>query len=288
MNFKNTRILIILFAIILLAQEGYSQHYNRKFYRKHFSNRGFLGGEKFSFTAGLGTSTYFGDLCDGFHCAKFRPNIGGGIMYRVTPNIGTMLNVNFVRLYSDDYHESRNFQFRSNNLEFLLAGYYQLFAHEKMDYRNKFINPHIYFGVGLMYFNPQGNYNGEWHNLRPLQTEGVAYSSVTPVIPFGAGVNFHLSQSLSVLVEAGYRKTFTDHLDDVSSNTWVSKTQFQNEVAANLANPYNDQYNPGSGQRGNPNKDDWYFVTQVKIRYSIVKKKQNYFNLRRAPLRRRL
>lgn len=53
--------------------------------------------------------------------------------------------------------------------------------------------------------------------LRPLQTEGKAYSPIGVAIPFGLGFRYKLAKNWDLAFEVGWRYTFTDYLDDVSS-----------------------------------------------------------------------
>jgi hypothetical protein len=92
-----------------------------------------------------------------------------------------------------------------------------LFANGNRYYRRPYFNVYGYGGVGLLYFNPKAELNGTWHALQPLQTEGVEYSRITPVIPFGLGVRFKFGPNMNIAIEGGYRKIFTDYLDDVST-----------------------------------------------------------------------
>ena len=58
---------------------------------------------------------------------------------------------------------------------------------------------------------------GSWYDLQPLKTEGNKYNRFILAVPFGLGVKFNISYKVNFGFEIGARKTFTDYLDDVSS-----------------------------------------------------------------------
>jgi hypothetical protein len=58
---------------------------------------------------------------------------------------------------------------------------------------------------------------GDWVELRPLQTEGVEYSSFAIAIPLGVGLRYKLNRYFDLSFEVNYRQTFTDYIDDVST-----------------------------------------------------------------------
>jgi hypothetical protein len=107
---------------------------------------------------------------------------------------------------------------------------------------------YIMGGVGGFYYNPKGqnnkvynsgahingnfspNIDQEWHSLRPLHTEGQGmegnktkfqksgktYSPVALCFPLGLGLEKAFNGDLGLKIEASYRFTNTDYLDDVS------------------------------------------------------------------------
>lgn len=106
---------------------------------------------------------------------------------------------------------------------------------------------YVMSGVGGFYFNPKGKNNkiynsephqnssfsstpnNEWHKLRKLRTEGQGldenptkwkngktYSPVQLCIPVGFGLEKAFNGDMGLKIEAGFRYTTTDYLDDVS------------------------------------------------------------------------
>jgi len=279
---------VFLFSLIFSFFCAFTANAQRR-HNGLINTRALINNEKLGFTFGGGLTSYYGDLCDKFECMHFRPNFGIGAMLRLTDNIGIKADLSYFRLYSDDVWEQRNLDFRSNNAEFAVMAYYQYFPYERYRHKQKKWNIYAFLGLGLSYFSPQGSLNGKWHNLRPLQTEGVKYSPITAIIPYGAGFSFRLNKQWQILIEGSYRKTFTDHLDDVSSKEWRLSNTFEDKLAAQVSNKtgMGDAYWLKTGQyRGNPAKKDGYFMGQIKLKYTILTKVTHY-RLRRSPMRKR-
>ncbi len=254
--------------LLLCASAGYSQGIRLK------ESNSFTKHERLSLLASLGLSTYYGDLCDAFECMQFRPNFGIGAMYRITSHLSNKTEVNYYRLYSKDVYEQRNLNFRSGNVEAYTSLVFDIFAYTKHYRKRKLISPYLLAGFGITYYNPKGEdptSEGTWVALRPLKTEGKDYSSITPIIPFGGGVRIKFKRNMEFMVEFAYRKTFTDFLDDVSGENYLpveSRTAENARFVVKSQDPgYVSQIN---GQlRGNPNKLDGYFLTNVKLRYIV-------------------
>ena len=217
-----------------------------------------------SYSASLGTSTYYGDLSGPITNSKsfvFRPNIGIQHYYRLGYHFNIKSELNYYRLESKDYYPQRDLSFRSGNAELYTSLMYDILAFQKRYKKRSTINPYVYVGLGATYFNPHGEYNGKWYALEPLQLEGHGYSRVTPIIPMGFGIRIKYIRGFDFMVEGGYRKTFSDYLDNVSSTTY--QTSYKDITSQMLANPTGSHQ-----QRGNPSKDDGYFIFQAKVVYT--------------------
>ena len=58
--------------------------------------------------------------------------------------------------------------------------------------------------------------SGVKYKLRPLQTEGKSYENIAICVPAGFGIKKAFNSQGGIKLEAGYRFTNTDYLDDVS------------------------------------------------------------------------
>lgn len=157
------------------------------------------------------------------------------------------------------------------------------------------LQPYLFVGVGLFHFDPEGsltdaNGNKNWYRLQPLRTEGQGmkeypgrepYKLTQLNFPFGGGMKIRLSQRFYFGFELLYRHTFTDYIDDVSSN-YIDPNYFYSYLPADqaviAARIYDKSIDLVTGlpvrnlpgdQRGNPAKKDDYFSTLLKFGYKF-------------------
>ncbi len=263
---------------------------------------------KFIASVGTGTSSYYGELSNDNDYIDAKPNLNFGLQYFITDRISARAEVTWFQLAGDDIdansggREFRNLSFVSNNYEISFQGIVYLFPKGQRFYQRNFFNLYAFAGIGFASYNPRGlvpeiEYNGELLpdagknvSLRPLQTEGVKYGSFTPVIPFGLGAKIKAGPFFNIALEGGLRKTFTDYLDDVST-VYVDKSSAPPIEAAladkrwALREPI-DPTTPGD-IRGNPDKDDAYFILNVKIEYFLPSTFFSGINKKRKPGRSR-
>ncbi len=232
--------------------------------------------------AGTGTAHYFGELANPNEVNKVRMNINVGAEYFLSNRISARADATWFQLSGDDAkansdRRERNLSFFSNNIEIDLLGSIQLFPNQKKFYQRKAFNLYGFAGIGLLYFNPKTYYLGEAVALQPLQTEGVKYSRTQFVIPMGFGVKVKVNPWMNIAVEGTYRETFTDYLDDVSVRRYVDRSTLSGGVdglSAKLSDRRNEIGTEPSdpttmGVRGNPKKDDSYFIFTVKAQFYI-------------------
>jgi hypothetical protein len=132
---------------------------------------------------------------------------------------------------------------------------------------------YCFFGLGLTTNNPKTEYKGDYVDLRPLQTEGVSYSGVAAVIPFGLGIGYRVIDQLSVSLQAGYRYSFSDRLDDVSE-VYVDPLVLNSDIARDLSFRGDERPVPFAGygvgaKRGNPGNKDGYLLINLKVEYLL-------------------
>ena len=151
------------------------------------------------------------------------------------------------------------------------------------------ISPYYFTGFGFVSYNPYGQdpLDDSWVALRQLQTEGIAYSNFAFTVPYGLGVRFKVNPVLNVSTEFGYRWTFTDYIDDVS-NTYADQGGLSEQARRlsnkQLAGPdyslsreeYDPTYDASGFKRGNPNRNDGYFMLAIKAEYTIKVTRQHY------------
>jgi hypothetical protein len=204
---------------------------------------------------------------------------------------GSDANTN-VKGGEEESRKNRNLDFRSNIQEAFIGGelYPTVFLeNDPTDIQGR-LRPYGIIGIGVFHFNPQGSYTDpnthttSWVNLRDLHTEGEGfpeypdrkeYALTQLNIPMGIGVKYYFSNSVNISFEIIHRKTFTDYIDDVSTN-FVDPSLFYKylpaataKIADEMSNksPLRGQpgaYNVGD-KRGNPNQNDAYFTAGFKL-----------------------
>jgi hypothetical protein len=228
------------------------------------------------FHVGTGTSTYFGELQNPGDFIDAKPNLNFGLQHFFTPRISGRAEITWFQLSGDDSkadgggRNTRNLSFLANNYEISVTGAINFFPLGKRFYQRPKINFYGFIGFGMLYMNPTAELNGERHALQPLQTEGVKYSKTQPVVPYGLGVKAKIGPFMNIVMEGGYRLTFTDYIDDVST-VHVDKTGWDPlRVALSDRRPeLTGQAFPVGSTRGNPKMNDGYFLFNAKIEYYL-------------------
>ncbi len=167
-----------IFLVALISLESSAQ----SFYK-------YKRGRDIIVSAGTGTTSYFGDLNDDGDIFDFKPNFNIGLQYFIADRIAIRSELLWFQLEGDDANSSesgkveRNLSFSSNNFELNAVGIIQLLPEGRRYYQRPFFNVYAFAGIGLLYFNPMGELNGEKYALQPIQTEGVDISNIKIVIP---------------------------------------------------------------------------------------------------------
>jgi hypothetical protein len=249
------------------------------------------------FSAGTGTATYFGELKDKGDIIDAKPSLNVGLQYFVHPQVALRSEVTWFQLAGDDSEADdasrvrRNLSFLANNFEASVTGALSLRPNTYRYYQRPPANLYVFAGLALLYSNPTTEYNGGRYALQPMQTEGVKYSKINFAIPFGVGARVKAGPFFNIVLEGGYRKTFTDYLDDVST-VHPDKTGWDaTRAALSDRRPELDlaPYEVGM-RRGNPDKKDGYLLMNFKIEYYLPTtfgpRSNSYQRQRRRPYNR--
>lgn len=229
-------------------------------------------------TLGTGTASYYGEMVNPGQMGKLRPNIVAGGEYFFSNRLAGRAELSWFQLAGSDENANddrrrRNLSFTSSNFELSVAGVVNLFPQSQRFYQRPTINFYGFVGPGLIYFNPKAEYQGKKYALQPLMTEGVKYSRFQPVLLFGGGIKYKPNPFFNVLIEGGYRKTFTDYLDDVSSVRYPDPSTLKSDLSRALSDRRAEFEDPAPpyniGRRGNPEKKDAYLLINLKIQYYL-------------------
>lgn len=231
-----------------------------------------------------GSSYYIGDLNPYEHFTHY-PQIGAGAFVRVNLTDRHAFKFNF--LYTqveahdaesqNEWRRNRNLHFRSEVVELSAVLEINFLSYEVGD-RGRPYTPYVFGGLAYFRMNPTAEFNGRWVELHPLGTEGQnspgaqnTYRLGQFAIPFGMGFKFNISGRVSMALEYGFRKLFTDYLDDVSG-VYANPDdllEFSGPAAVQLADRSLSPGQPGNGNtgmtRGSPDTNDWYAYSNLSI-----------------------
>lgn len=274
-------IILFLSTLSLSAQTYKSLNWSGNIYLGASNMMGDLGGS--NFVGSRGVFDY-----------NFRSNrLAGGLGLNLHTSGSFSFGLNFLatHLYANDayskqdFQKKRNLSVRTDLLEVDLVVEYRPFSRSKGF--NRF---YVYSGVGGMYYQPKAKLNDDWYKLREMGTEGQyladgkgPYAELQVVVPYGLGYKFRVAKSVSLIVDLGFRKTFTDYLDDVSTTyadpAALSATSSAISPAATLADRSANGMPVGT-PRGNRDKDDSFHVVSIKLEYIFGGKSGNgcYYN----------
>lgn len=237
-----------------------------------------------------GAAGYNGDLTKSSLVTRsLKPAFAFNVKYQIHPQFSLRAGLAYASVAGDDKFTNdsllmlRNLSFQSSILELSLCVEAAILDPEIFP-----SYPYLFVGVGAFRMNP---FAYDSHNekvyLHPLRTEGQGlseypdrkeYSLTQLCIPFGGGARFRINEQFSLSVEAGFRKLFTDHLDDVSNSyvdpvvlsTKVSPKALEMAYRGNEVGGLYDPYPPYGAHRGNPKKDDWYYFGGVKLTWHFI------------------
>ena len=152
----------------------------------------------------------------------------------------------------------------------------------RSDFEPGFTGPNLILGVGMLKFNPKGEKNGQVYQLQKLGTEGQyipngnygePYKLWSFNIKYGFGMGYNLGRQLNLEAQLIYTKTFTDYLDDVSSeypdyNQLIASDN--GETTAFFTYGGNDgSTKPKGSLRGNPGTQDSFITLGFKLTYTF-------------------
>lgn len=269
--------------------------------------------QRIEYVFGIGASNFLGDLgganqvgtngARDLELSLTRPAGLFGYRYQLAMDWFVRGNLSYARINGDDglteepARNQRKLSFRapvwelSAQVEYMLVRQKTGHLYRLRGVRGKSwfrFEVYVFGGIGGIWFNPRGQLNGSWHSLQPLGTEGQGlktgsrkYSRFTAVIPYGIGLKRALdrTKTWSIGLEVSIRNTFSDYLDDVSTD-YYDANEIRNsygDVAAYFSDPSEKNWGGTAAgeQRGDPNNDDAYMLAILSLNYKIKKRRRN-------------
>jgi hypothetical protein len=230
----------------------------------------------------LGASNYFGDIAPEIVLGESKPSPGLFYKYHHSKFFSSRYEFTYARISGTDQNfkanSYRNIKFRTDIFE---LGYFTEFNFKPfgINVLENRSTVFVFGGFNMFFFNPTARLNngtGDRVELRDYGTEGQVlndkkkYSQIQPAVTLGIGYKFNLRRRTVIGLEVGFRKTFTDYLDDTkgSYTDYDAMNAAQGGTAAELSQPQTLNDNPpiqGGTMRGDPHLKDWYFVVGITI-----------------------
>jgi hypothetical protein len=297
---------LVLGLALVATPDADAQQFSK---RKQYNSIGFS----------LNAMNYFGDVTPVTNFTSLRlgaTRVGAGVSItrRFYPRLSGRFGVSYGRISGDDsqaanssdpdarFRYNRNMSFRNDILEASAVAIIDLIENRNNYLKRPDFVPYVFAGVAGFYHNPKGLVGpkapsglteGEYVALADLKTEGQkdAYGQTQFSIPFGGGIRYRINRNFDASLEIGWRKTFTDYLDDVGGKyaeaaqlTTTAQQYFGRDITRSISQPDNN-FNPakfpdftkgGAAQRGDTgNKTDWYIVTGVTLNYILTPRIKN-------------
>ena len=286
----------VLGLALVATPEADAQQFSK---RKQYNSVGFS----------LNAMNYFGDITPTTNFASLRlgaTRVGAGVSItrRFYPRLSGRFGLTYGRISGDDalaadqngadskFRYNRNMNFRNDILEASAVAIIDLIENRNNYLKRPDFVPYVFVGVAGFYHNPQGlDKSGNYIDLQPLKTEGqaTAYSRTQIAIPFGGGIRYRINRNFDASLEIGWRKTFTDYLDDTGGR-YAGPTALgvvpgqplnaQQYFGYGITRSVNDGGFAGFTNkdelRGDSrNKTDWYIVTGVTLNYILTPRIKN-------------
>lgn len=207
----------LLFLIFFLSTFS---SYSQSFYRYRIE-------VPWSISVGIGPTQYFGELYSFWDYKEgIQPDwhANFSVNYTFATHFKARLEGTYYKISGSDppsdpraFRTPRNLHFRATNIEVAALFEYYWRPVKVKNISREVFNPYIFAGIGMSTNNPQAELKGTWVDLRPLQLENNPYNDKVMVFPMGLGIKYNLNVYADLRLEANYRFTLTDYLDDISA-----------------------------------------------------------------------
>lgn len=229
----------------------------------------------------VGGMFYIGDMNPLMPYKNTHLSIGAAYRYNIHTRLTFRANLLYGNVSGYDSGsksaviQNRNLNFHSEIYEFSAGVEFNYFPFKLGHDRYKG-TAYLMAGLGVFYMNPRTSYNGLDVDLRPLGTEGQGtslngkgyYSQTQLCVPLGVGVKLSLGKRTCLSFEIGIRKTFTDYIDDIKSESYVDPAVLaleNGQLAADISNRSGNQYGP----RGDSGTKDWYVFSGAMLTFRL-------------------
>ena len=248
-----------------------------------------------------------------------RWTIGGFARYKASRLVYINVGINYLRIQGADRNSTnpervgRYLNFRNDMIELYARPEITIFQDNDLGGKGRYSTDFrlfAYIGIAGYLSNPKGQINGtgDWHELRPLTTEGQSseYSQIGIAVPAGLGFYFTKQRKYRFGFDIGWRTTFDDYLDDVST-IYANPDDLPNQLSIDIQNQHefapteingqdvpselqygywdpNGSSKPSENKRGDPTHNDSYLTMNVTFSY-VLKGQSNFYKQRYSWIR---
>jgi opacity protein-like surface antigen len=201
-----------------------------------------------------GAGTYLGDMTKVDFQKSLNPAYGGFIRYNFNPRYGLRFNIQNGTIGAEGEFQSEPWTFSKNVLDISLNFEFNYLKYIVGDRSTRW-SSFLFGGLGVQMYS----YEFRGTEMQPFvdptyyNIPHKAGSVTTPEIPFGMGVKFNLSQRWGIGLEGGFRKTFSDKLDDLDD-------PLSHITGENVQVKYTDQFH----------NNDWTAFLGVHLVYKMI------------------
>jgi uncharacterized protein DUF6089 len=245
-----------------------------------------VAAQDFHFSARLGIANYQGDLQAKRITFKQSRLLGSlGAQYDLSEHFTARTYFTLTSLRADDKKGTASMQRRNLNFSTKVFDWELGVQYNILSLNESWFTPYVFAGIGLFHYKPYThNEDGTKTFLQPLSTEGQgivsgisSYKLTQLNIPIGIGAMYVINEDMRVGLELGYRKLFTDYLDDVSKEYVDQGTLLaaRGQTAVDLAYRGDEvgagTYPPAKTARGNSkDKDGYYYMALTLTVRSVI------------------
>ncbi len=238
-----------------------------------------------SFRAGF--ASYKGDLKPKSFSSAFSQGsliASAGARYDLSEHLTARSYLSLTSLHADDKKGNASMKRRNLNFKTGLIDWEGGLQYNFFSLNTRWWTPYVFAGIGIFHFKPYTrDTTGAKTFLKPLSTEGEGflpgvknYKLTQFSIPFGVGAERALNDDMRLGIELGYRKTFTDYIDDVSTN-YVDQAALQSargskavELAYRGDEVGSGPYPAGGTTRGSAARKDGYYYLALTFTIRLL------------------
>lgn len=230
--------------------------------------------QKVDFGLSLGLANYWGDLAPSIAWNETHGSSTIFVRYNISKNWAWNNQITSLNLSGTDknfeFNKNRNLDFTTKVTEYtsILEFNFVKFGYGVLDDK---ITGYVYGGLSAFKFSPETMFGSTKVVLRDWRTENVSYSKFDFSIPFGVGVKWIFARRMSLEGQLGFRRTFTDYLDDCSANYIdISDKTVMRSYLVDRSFEATGAFKSRVGQkRGNADYNDWYIISSFSLVYRI-------------------